>query len=459
MRWSIKNTRSWWKNLFITNKKYSYINSIFPSVLASFLVVCIFLKISYFITIPLLIVVCFLNSLNLKFWNLFLFFSVILVISLLIYQFLFKKYDGQEIEGNYELIKKYKNKLIFRYKQFNFQVNIKDNKFNLNENLKTNLLFYVSGKMQKLNEISLFNIRNQIFYNFNYSNLAYIKEIPNSNFIYHSNEIVQDYLNIIVLNRYSYVSSIYKKLSDLNIIHFFTISGFHFSLIYSFLSFIFKKNKIKKPYNELISLMFLLVYLIILGHKISAIRAMLFLLLNFINKNFLKSKFSKISLLAISALTMSLYNPFEFFSYSFILSYIITLLILITYDLCKKLNIYAKNIIVILVAHLSSTLIIHTFSDKYNIFSIFIQVLVAPWISFNFIISILLFKTGFLIEKIILMMDSFLNLLNTSNFYWYFKISNEICILLISWVLIINRIKIFEIFAIPNIKRYSLINS
>lgn len=370
----------------------------------------------------------------------FLFFSI-LFLALVIYNLFFLQHQNTIVNGNYELIKNTSKTLIFKHKNIYFQIYNKKEQFEINQNIEFKNIFYIKGILQKIKNTNLFNYRNQIFFKLNLIEIKFVGSYVNNDFIFHKNNIVKEYLNIIVLNKYTNSSNIYKKLFDLNIIHFFTISGFHFNLIYFFSSFVLKKIKIKQPYNELISILFLIIYLLIIGFKISAIRATLFIILIFLNKNFLNNKFNKISLLSISAFIMVIYNPYLFLSYSFILSYVITLIILITINLFKNFNFYIKSIFIILIAHFSSTLIIHTFQEKYNFFSIFIQILISPFISINFILSIFLFKTNKLIEKIIIYFDNFLSLLNKSSFYINFKVLDEICIFLHFGFIFLYKIK------------------
>ncbi|MGX9394998.1 MAG0480 family ComEC-like protein [Mycoplasma sp. 1781] len=219
----------------------------------------------------------------------------------------------------------------------------------------------------------------------------------------------------------------YKKLSDLNIIHFFTISGFHFNLIYLFISKIIRRIKNGYFIEDFIAIPLLIIYLISIEFHVSATRSLIFLILAYLNKIIFNKKINNIALLAITGLIMVFYNPFIMFSYSFILSFLITLSIFITIFVLTKQGYFVKTIAVFLIAHIYSTLIIHTFNKNYNIFSFFIQLLFIPIISLNYIITLLFFRINIIIENTILWFDAFIDIISESNIIIKFDTSWLMC--------------------------------
>nr|WP_231852592.1 ComEC/Rec2 family competence protein [Metamycoplasma canadense] len=296
----------------------------------------------------------------------------------------------------------------------------------------------------KIKNPKLFNISNKILFELNLQEIKFLNKESTFKIFFSENKIIEEYINIIVLNKYEKNSLIYKKLVNLNIIHFFTISGFHFNLIYLTITKLIKKIKIKIPIDDFFAFSFLIIYLTILEFKISATRSLIFLLLIFLNKNIFNKKMNNINLLSITAVLLATLNPFAIYDYSFILSFLITLFIFITVYIFKNKNFYFKSIMVLIIAHLFSTLIIHTFNDKYNVFSFFNQVLLLPLISLNYIFTLIFFKWSIVSEKLILFFDTILNLLNEATYIVKFEISNFICIYFCSIFLILRKLKFYK---------------
>ncbi|BAP39330.1 MAG0480 family ComEC-like protein [Metamycoplasma canadense] len=448
MKWNFRNSWCWWKNLLNFSKKHRYIDFIFPSCLTSFLLVSLFLNIDNYLIIGLLILVFIFNFFNYKFWILSLIFFAIIFLSLSCYLIYFNYYNFYHIENNFKLEKNYDNFLLFKLKNINFIVwkNSKFKKLNININYETKYqyFFFLKGMLLKIKNPKLFNISNKILFELNLQEIKFLNKESTFKIFFSENKIIEEYINIIVLNKYEKNSLIYKKLVNLNIIHFFTISGFHFNLIYLTITKLIKKIKIKIPIDDFFAFSFLIIYLTILEFKISATRSLIFLLLIFLNKNIFNKKMNNINLLSITAVLLATLNPFAIYDYSFILSFLITLFIFITVYIFKNKNFYFKSIMVLIIAHLFSTLIIHTFNDKYNVFSFFNQVLLLPLISLNYIFTLIFFKWSIVSEKLILFFDTILNLLNEATYIVKFEISNFICIYFCSIFLILRKLKFYK---------------
>ncbi|PZW01399.1 competence protein ComEC [Metamycoplasma auris] len=372
-----------------------------------------------------------------------LFFSIFFL-SYSIYQLIFNKYNNLEIEGIFKLKENYKNFLLFRKDNINFQIHKQKIKIDfslLNNEINQVHNFYIKGKLVKLNNLSLFNFSNQIFFSLRITDLRFIDSEKSYSISNSMNPIVNQYLDLIVINKHSRNSLIYQKLNDLNILHLFTISGFHFNLIYLFFNSMFSKRKKLALITDLIGIALLIIYLVVLDFKISAARSMLFIMLIFLNKNMFDSKFDNITLLSLCAFLIAILNPYLIFSYSYILSFSITLIILTCVFLFRNFNFYWKTILILVIAHIYATLITHTFNENYNIFSFFIQILLIPIISFNYIFTLVFFKVTFLIEKTILLLDAFLNLLLESNLFIKFIIPSDLCILLSIPLFILRKVE------------------
>nr|WP_238543394.1 ComEC/Rec2 family competence protein [Metamycoplasma auris] len=384
-----------------------------------------------------------------KFWILLLLFFAIIFLSYAVYQAIFNQYNNLGIEGIFSLKANYKNSFIFKKDNINFQINkdiLKEKFLFLDNQINQIHNFYIKGKLVKLNNLSDFNFSNQIFFYSNITNIKYVDSYPTFSISNSKNPVVNEYLNLIILNKFNRNSLVYQKLSNLNILHLFTISGFHFNLIYLFVNSLLKNKKRLSLLADFIGISLLIIYLVILDFKISATRSILFILLIFINKNIFNSKLENTTLLAICAFIIAAINPYLIFSYSYILSFSITLVILISVLLFRNYNFYWKTIFLLVLAHIYATLITHTFNENYNVFSFFIQLLLIPIISFNYIFSLLFFKLTFLVERTIIILDTFLDLLQDSSVFIKFSISTELCILFFIPLFILRKMEIENLY-------------
>ncbi|BAQ54241.1 MAG0480 family ComEC-like protein [Mycoplasmopsis arginini] len=442
MRWSPKNTWYWWKNLLNISRKHKYINCILPSLLAALTTFVLILKINIILVSVSLFLICLFNLFKTKFWVLYLVFFLMIFLAYTVYYLLIYQFDNYEINEKIKVYKIHKSFLIFKYKNLLFRIPKKIIKLNLDLNNNFEYFFKIKGTLKRINNLTLFNLSNEIFFDIKNLKINFDYQIQKLSLFSSKNGIVLEYLNIIVLNNYRSNSNVVNKLSNLNIIHFFTISGFHFNLIYLTVIKLFSKIKRKIFIEDFIGVGLLIIYLVAINFHISASRSLIFLILIFLNKNVFNRKLSNISLLSITALILSVYKPFSIFSYSFILSFLITLSIFIIVDFLKEKNYYLRSAFVLIVVHIYSTFLIHTFSEDYNIFSFFIQILLIPIVSFNYIFTLIFFKINFVIETNLLIFDAILNLLSEASYIIKFRIDWVYCFSFTSLLLFLNKIKL-----------------
>lgn len=135
---------------------------------------------------------------------------------------------------------------------------------------------------------------------------------------------------------YSYVSTVVfadNQLEDtlrngysaLGISHILAISGLHILLLYKSLSFfLLRIFRIYKPY---IPLFLLTVYTAVIGYPPACTRALLFLILSLLNERG-AIRYSKADIYTFSFLFMLMLNPYQFYNSGFILSYLVSLLLI-----------------------------------------------------------------------------------------------------------------------------------
>nr|WP_170178326.1 ComEC/Rec2 family competence protein [Metamycoplasma neophronis] len=368
-------------------------------------------KIELVFSITLLALFTLLNLLN---WKYYLYLAIIvcflyLVIFLIIYQN--TKINNWWVNGKYAIIKNYKN---------GFIININNNKVWVKANISLPDIY----SQYQINLIGTVK-KYQQYTNFNYANNVYLKlvdiqiiskPIPTNlelNYFKTYSKIAKEYLMLILFNKYDRDAQFINILKDLNIMHYFAISGFHFGLIYFIFSWIFLKFKINQKVSNLIILAILFIYLNILKFPIGATRAFLFLIFVYLNKNFFKNKFKSLTLLCFTAILILIFNPFSFLSYSFILSFTVTLNILLTNKIINfKQHHWIKYLLIIFIAYLTSLFISLSFLDKVNGIGFAYQLLFMPITFIGYSFSLFFFWSKDLTYWYFLIFNAFINFLD-----------------------------------------------
>lgn len=142
------------------------------------------------------------------------------------------------------------------------------------------------------------------------------------------NPEISPYINSLIFGEKSFEEDYNNYLTEIGIIQLFTISGLHVNLIIGFLENILFRIGVTKERVKKVNLFILPIYLIIAGGGVSVCRAveMKLLLDYYEDKSNKNSKF----LILISVLLFNLFlNPFNLFNIGFILTYLITGILLI----------------------------------------------------------------------------------------------------------------------------------
>ena len=356
---------------------------------------------------------------------------LLLVILVIFYIFLFKpisKFKGDEknIKGYVYYIKIDGDKLTLKIKsKENILVNyyFKSLKEKNNFNIKYGDYLDIYGQIEEAKENTNFNLFNykkyllseKIYYVYNSKKIIKLKN--NSNLFYSFKNLIIDRIDkckltknfiktFVIGDKNDIDYNFFKATQNLGIIHLFTISGMHVSLIILVINKIIKNEKT----NFLITISFLLLYIFLTNFQISIIRAsILFLYL----KLKINLPFNKFLILFVSLLLF--YNPFYIYNIGFKFSIIISFYLINFKELIKnsKFKLFKTS----LISFLSSfPLIINNFY-QINFISIFVNIIFIPIISyFIFPISILCFifpkldllynYVIFYFEKIIIYIDN-----------------------------------------------------
>ena len=146
------------------------------------------------------------------------------------------------------------------------------------------------------------------------------------------------YLNTLDIEYTSYIKAlvladkseleIYEESQTLGISHLIAVSGMHISLLVYFLEWLLKKLfYFEKPIN-IITIIFLTLYLFITNFEITVLRAAVMVILGKVFK-MKNMKFTSLDILSITGIILLLINPLSLFLLSFELSFIVSFIIII----------------------------------------------------------------------------------------------------------------------------------
>lgn len=162
-----------------------------------------------------------------------------------------------------------------------------------------------------------------------YSLRGFLKNRLYNNFSYENNNIL---FSVIFGGLRGKDAEVFKNSG---LLHLFAVSGFHVYLIYSLLYILYSKTLIPINTRRILTIIFLIFYLISTGFSDSAIRASFILILIEINKIlglYIDSK----NILGLVGVINLLYNPNVIFSVGFLMSYSAALSILLLIERSKN---------------------------------------------------------------------------------------------------------------------------
>lgn len=244
--------------------------------------------------------------------------------------------------------------------------------------------------------------KNTVFHLFNYKNYLKSKKInyifnveemeviKTNNILYklknkiinRVNSINNNYLNTFILGVNELDDEMYSVYQNNGVSHLFAVSGMHISLLTLILIFILKKLiKNKILVYTLISI-FLIFYMFLTNFSPSVLRSsLLFIGISF--NNMFKLNFKTLDILLIILDALLIYNPYYFYSVSFLFSFTISIYLIIFNGLFNKYkNYFIKTFLVSLVSFLVSLPIVINNFFTINIMSPIINLISVPMISF-----------------------------------------------------------------------------
>ena len=198
------------------------------------------------------------------------------------------------------------------------------------------------------------------------------------------------YISSLLLGENIIDSETKESLNDIGISHLFAISGFHISLIFIFLSFVFKKIfESERIRNNIIIFLFVF-YIFFTGFQISILRASIMIILNILNKRYNKL-FTSLDILSATLIFTLILNPGYFYMTAFKFTFLITFFLIISKNIIKG---NFKTFKISLLAFMSGLPIVINMNYEINL----LQILLTP--IFTVVIGYLLIPYLFLVAFI-----------------------------------------------------------
>ncbi len=225
-----------------------------------------------------------------------------------------------------------------------------------------------------------------------------MKESPGFHINMIKYNILKNYKNIISEESYQYLSALIfaenvfdSSLKDgyslLGISHIVAVSGMHILFLYKIISilylYFFHRASKKIP------LIIITIYVIIIGAPSSALRALLFLLLGQMNKKG-NTHYTRLDIFSISFMIMIIINPYQFYQLGFILSYLVSFILIYSNDLLKSKTKLSRSYETYLLIYFSTLPFVTGINNKITLISF----IISPLLS---IISIVLLPICYLI--------------------------------------------------------------
>ncbi|QQK07653.1 DNA internalization-related competence protein ComEC/Rec2 [Miniphocaeibacter halophilus] len=248
----------------------------------------------------------------------------------------------------------------------------------LDSNIKIeDIIVYYNGENNKLSVGDKIKFIDQIYVpieNFNPGEFNYYNYLISNNIFYYSYtkdlQVIGRSSNILLTARDCFFTKVNKILSkldsnskdflysvftgnnflseeytnmykNLGIMHILSVSGLHIVILQSLLMFCLNFIIINKNTKRILSLFLIFLYCLLIGFPISAIRAFIFLFIDFISSVSMRPKV-QIKTISISAILILLINPWSIFDLGFQFSFLSVLGIAIIYPLLKNKN-YANG--------------------------------------------------------------------------------------------------------------------
>lgn len=298
-----------------------------------------------------------------------------------------------EFDGNkLKLTLEGKEKIIIYY-----YFKTKDEKEKYQNKIELGMALKINGNLElpKKNTIpNGFNYRNYLKYkHINYSmNATNIKIIENNTSIlyYIKNKMVKridkidskGYLKTFILGDKSILDGEMVEIYQQNgVSHLFSISGMHVSLIVGMIMFFLNKVSYSNLYKYGITISILIFYLFLTGIGASILRTIIMFIVFAINKCF-NLEIKRIDLMLIVLVISIIIAPFIIYDMGFQFSYSISFTLVVFHKkISKTKNKFMQSLYTSFISFLVSFPICIYYYSKVNILSIFLNIIMIPFVS------------------------------------------------------------------------------
>jgi len=157
------------------------------------------------------------------------------------------------------------------------------------------------------------------------------------------------YLKLFILGINEIDDSTLQTENQLGITHLFAISGMHLGLIIGFLTNSLERLKVSNRKIKIVVVLFLILYNIVTGFRVSLLRASLLTLGVFI-KDFFRLMLGKTDVMSFIIIGFLLVNPFYIYSLGFQLSFLVAFTLILGKGMLSGKNIVSRIVITTLMA-------------------------------------------------------------------------------------------------------------
>ncbi len=212
-------------------------------------------------------------------------------------------------------------------------------------------------------------------------NTSIFYKIKNSVIRHISNYKSSSYLYVFILGSTDCVSAnSLSSYQENGISHLLAISGMHISLLSGIIIFLLKKMKINEFASYLVTILFLIFYMFLLGSTASVSRSVIFFSLLGINK-ILDFKIETIKIVILTFCILALGNPNILFDIGFEFSFVVSFYLIFAQNKLKSKNYFISLFKVSAISFLVSLPITIYYFYQINFLSVVLNLLFVPFVS------------------------------------------------------------------------------
>ena len=202
---------------------------------------------------------------------------------------------------------------------------------------------------------------------------SYIDE----NFTY-SNDYIKTF---ILADKSGFDDTLINKINMIGISHLFAVSGLHISLIVLAIMSVLKKANLSNILIENVIVVFLIIYMIITSFSPSVTRASMMFIFLIVNKR-THNDLSSLDILSLIFVILLLVKPYYYYDAGFLLSFLVTFLILLSTKILKVESKLKQLFILSTISFFVTIPIILNLNYQVNFLSLFFNILFLFYISY-----------------------------------------------------------------------------